>query len=99
MPSLQSSNVTLALHGFGHDEVSRMSPDEFGIYVDKCIAILGSHPRYQPFYAYTWGHHSKVTDEVLRQKKIVPVLCDGNNNRKYDSVMHRVLLDKELKSN
>lgn len=92
-PELLSANVSLGLHGYGHDEVSRMNKDEFASYVDKCCEPIKTHPRYAPFYAYTWGHHSVVTDRVLRGKQIVPVYMDGYANIHFDGAIHRKCID------
>lgn len=93
LPELRSKNVSLSLHGYGHDEVSEMSKEEFASYVDKCCVPIQTHPRYAPFYAYTWGHHSSVTDMVLREKKIVSVYMDGYANIHFDGAIHRKCID------
>ena len=93
LPELHSMNVSLSLHGYGHDEVSRMTKDKFASYVDKCNAQLKTNPRYAPYYAYTWGHHSAITDRVLREKKIVPVYMDGYANIHFDGAIHRKCID------
>lgn len=92
-PELLSENVSLGLHGYGHDEVSRMNKDEFASYVDKCCEPIKTHPRFTPYYAYTWGHHSAITDRVLREKKIVPVYMDGYANIHFDGAIHRKCID------
>ena len=88
-----SSNVTLALHGNGHDDVSGMEENEFGKYVDDCVPYLDNHPRFIPFYAYTWGRHSAINDRVLRARGIIPVCCDGKDNYVYSGLIHRVWMD------
>ncbi|MBQ4394852.1 MAG: polysaccharide deacetylase family protein [Paludibacteraceae bacterium] len=93
LPELCSKNVSLSLHGYGHDEVSEMSKEEFASYVDKCCVPIQTHPRFMPFYAYTWGRHSEVTDRVLREKKIVSVFMDGYANIHFDGAIHRKCID------
>ena len=90
---IHSENVTLAIHGLGHDDVSRLDEREFDAYVDECVSMLSGHPRYRPFYAYTWGRHSSENDHVLMKKNIVPVYCDGMNNFGYDGAIHRMWID------
>lgn len=90
---LCSENVTLAMHGMEHDDVSGMGKEAFSSYVDKCVNLLGGHVRFKPFFAYTWGRHSIVTDKVLREKGITPVYCDGMANYDYDGVIHRIWID------
>lgn len=93
LPALLSENVSLGLHGYGHDEVSKMNKDEFASYIDLGREALKIHPRYQPFYAYTWGHHSAVTDMVLKSTSIVPVYMDGYCNIHFDGAIHRKCID------
>lgn len=88
-----SGNVTLAIHGLGHDDVSKLNEREFSSYVDECVSLLGRHPRYKPFYAYTWGRHSSENDKVLKRKNIIPVYCDGMNNYGFDGAVQRVWVD------
>lgn len=93
LPTLNTENVTLSLHGYGHDEVSWMNAETFRNYVQKSKMALENHPRYRSYYAYTWGHHSKVTNNVLRAKNIVPVYMDGQMNDSWDGAIHRVNMD------
>lgn len=90
---LCGDNVTIGIHGYGHDEVDRMSKAEFEAYLDKCIAGLNGHSRFVPFYAYTWGRHSTATDQILREKSIVPVYCDNQHNTKFNGAIHRICID------
>lgn len=90
---LRSPNVTVCLHGYGHDEVSNMTYVEFAAYLKKCMAVLQSHPQYAPYYAYAWGHHSPVTDSVLHNVGIVPIYCDGMTNYVFDGAIHRICID------
>ena len=93
LQELLSENISLGLHGYGHDEVAKMREEEFASYVDQCMEHLKTHPRFKPYYAYTWGHHSIVTDKVLRGKKLVPVYMDGYDNASYDGAIHRKCID------
>lgn len=88
-----SENVTLGIHGLDHDDVSGLDESVFGSYVDKCVSMLSGHPRYRPYYAYTWGHHSSENDQVLKSRNIIPVYCDGVNNYGFDGAVHRVWVD------
>ena len=93
---LISDNVSLSIHGYGHEEVSTMDAETFGAYVKKCREILEAHPRYKAFYAYTWGRHSDITDRVLCENGIVPVYCDGKENVLWDGIIHRICIDGKL---
>ena len=54
-----------------------------------------SHPRYIPFFAYTWGNHNDTTDRILAEKNIVPVLCDGGATRRYYNGISRKPIDTQ----
>lgn len=92
-PVLNTSNISICMHGYGHDEVSGMREDEFHNYVQKCRNEIVYHPQYKPFYAYTWGRHSHLTDSVLHNMHIVPVYCDDADNIIFDGRIHRESID------
>ena len=83
LPALCSENISLALHGYGHDDVSKMSTDEFKNYVQISLNEI----------AYTWGRHSCYTDNVLRKMQIIPVYCEGKDNVVFDGAIHRECID------
>ena len=90
---LQSDNVSIGMHGWEHNDANLLSKKEFEYNVDRCVEVLSKHPRYVPFYAYTWGHHNSVTDKVIEDKGIVPVLVNGCVNRKYNGFVDRICID------
>jgi len=92
---LFSENVTLAMHGMGHDDVSGMGKEAFILYIDQCVDLLGRHARFKPFFAYPWGRHSSYNDKVLKKKGIIPVYCDGKSNYRFDGAIHREWIDGE----
>lgn len=91
--NLTSPLISIGMHGYEHNDATEMTKDEFTGSVDKCIELLQQHPRYIPFYAYTWGKHSDMTQSVLREKKIVPVLTDGESNYRYRQGISRKPID------
>ena len=91
--NLQSDNISIGMHGWEHNDALSLSKKEFEFNVDKCMEVLGKHPRFIPFYAYTWGHHNSVTDMVLEERGIVPVLVNGGANLKYNGFIDRVCID------
>lgn len=88
-----AENVTIAIHGLAHEDVSHMENKDFEAYVDECVTLIGEHPRFEPFYAYTWGRHSSTNDRVLMGKGLIPVYCDGKNNYCFNGAVHRECID------
>lgn len=91
--NLTSPLVTIGMHGYEHIDAVAQTPSEFSESVDRCIDVLSSHPRYIPYFAYTWGNHNDITDSILIQKGIIPVLCDGTTNRLYRNGISRKPID------
>jgi len=92
--------VEIGMHGLQHVDVSKMSEVEFQIFAEESIvktqsiASRLSPLAYIPFWAYTWGHHNPMTDKVLKENGIVPVLMDGMKNYNDPNCIHRELLEK-----
>ena len=93
--ALKSNLTSIGMHGYEHLDATKQTPEEFAESVDKCINILSSHPRYIPFFAYTWGNHNDTTDRILAEKNIVPVLCDGGATRRYYNGISRKPIDTQ----
>lgn len=91
--SIKSDYVTIGMHGFEHNDVTKLTKEEFLESVDRCIGVLEEHPRYIPYFAYTWGNYSELTQSVLKEKKIIPVLTDGQSNYLYQSGISRKPID------
>ncbi len=89
---LDSRLVTVGMHGYGHDDATRQSAGEFEESVDKCMEILRSHPRYIPYFAYTWGRYNDTTQRLLKEKGIVAVFADGESNYRFRLGIGRKLL-------
>lgn len=84
--------IEIGNHGWEHKDSCKMASYEFECSVLKNIEILSHHPRYVPFWAYTWGKHNAQTDEVLQQHGLIPVLVDGNHNYNDCQCVHRLVL-------
>ena len=97
--ALNGSLITVGMHGYGHDDATKQSVLEFEESVDKCIEILQSHPRYIPFFAYTWGRYSNKTQQQLVLRGIVPVLTDGEPNYRYRNGIGRKPIDSRYWGN
>ena len=81
--ALNSPLVTVGMHGYEHDDATLQSMTEFTESVNRCIELLRPHSRYIPFFAYTWGKFSDTTQQILKEKDIIPVLTDGESNYHY----------------
>lgn len=92
---LQSLLIEIAIHGWEHVSVPDMQEDEFERQTKLAVDKLETHPRYIPFYAYTYGRYNKESVAYLNQNKLIPVLCDGQKNYKFDGFIHRECIDGE----
>ena len=91
--ALTSPLVSIGMHGYEHIDALKQCTSDFSDSVEKCINELSSHPRYTPFFAYTWGNHNDSTDKILYDHGIVPVLCDGTANYRYKGGISRKPID------
>ena len=78
--NLTSPLIELGHHGWEHAAADKMTDDELFLSFSQNENILSTHPRYIPFWAYTWGRHNNKNNEFLYSKGIVPVLIEGNKN-------------------
>lgn len=86
---LQSPMYSIGIHGWKHVPVPSLKEEEFEQQTNMAIDDLSRYAQYIPFYAYTYGRHTNESDAFVRQKNLVPVLCDGKVNVKYDGYIHR----------
>ena len=75
--------ISLQGHGLEHKDATKISLEEFHRMIDP----------YKRFHAYTWGHHTIQTDNILRSYNIIPVFMDGMKNYNDASCIHRELLE------
>jgi peptidoglycan/xylan/chitin deacetylase (PgdA/CDA1 family) len=90
---LDSPWITIGMHGHEHLDATKQSEEEFRENVERCRELLSTHPRYVPFFAYTWGRHNSLTDEVLREMDLVPVLANGMKNYDGTRSISRICID------
>lgn len=90
--ALTSPLIEIGSHGWEHVEATGMTLEDFKASEEKNAAILSKHPRYVPFYAYTYGKHSAEEDVYLLSIGKVPVLIDGVDNYNDTLNIHRILL-------
>jgi len=91
--ALNSPWITIGMHGYEHNDATRMAEEDFSASIDRCIDLLKGHPRFIPYYAYTWGNYSEMTQRVLKNKHLVPVLTDGESNYRYRKGIGRKPID------
>lgn len=84
--------VSIGMHGWEHVAVSKQSEDEFKKNVEQSIQALKDCKSFVPFFAYPWGRHNGMTDRVLGEFDVVPVLMNRMKNYNDASVIHRELL-------
>lgn len=89
---LTSSLIAIGHHGWEHNKVTEMTEGEFEQSVELNVNLLKAHPNYVPFWAYTYGDHTEVSDEYLRAHGIAPIYIDGLPNYNNQGVIHRELL-------
>lgn len=90
--SLTNPLIEIGHHGWEHTAATEMTEEELLESLQKNIEVLSTHPRYIPFWAYTWGKHNKQNDEFLRSKGVVPILIEGNKNYKWIGSIDREIL-------
>ena len=89
---LTSPLIEIGHHGWEHIRVFEMTDAEFEKSVERNAVVISNHHNYVPFWAYTYGAHTKKTDDYLQGKHIVPVYIDGKKNYNDVKVIHRELL-------
>ena len=90
--ALTSPMIEIGSHGWEHTYATRMINQQFAESIDRNVQLLSRHPRYVPFHAYTYGDHNTVSDYILRERSLLPVLIDGVKNYNNEHVIHRELL-------
>jgi peptidoglycan/xylan/chitin deacetylase (PgdA/CDA1 family) len=90
--ALTSQLIEIGHHGWEHKSVQEMSGAELIDSMQKNIEILSSHPRYIPFWAYTYGIHDKNSDVIISNYGMTLVLVNGGKNYKWMGTIDRELL-------
>ena len=90
---LNSSWVTIGMHGYEHLNATKQSKEDFVDSVRKCKEMLQGHPGYIPYFAYTWGLFSEGTQRVLDEMHVVPVLTSGEGNQRFKEGIDRRPMD------
>ena len=90
--ALTSPMIEIGHHGWEHTAASEMTEEELFESLQKNTEILSAHPRYIPFWAYTWGKHIESNDKCLLVNVIIPILIEGNKNYKWIGTIDREIL-------
>lgn len=90
--ALTSPLIEIGHHGWEHTAAPEMTDEDFFKFLQKNIKILSTHPRYIPFWAYTWGKHIESNDKCLLVNGIIPILIEGNKNYKWIGTIDREIL-------
>lgn len=90
--ALTSPLIEIGYHGWEHTAATEMMEEELLESLQKNTEILSAHPRYIPFWAYTWGKHIESNDKCLLVNGIIPILIEGNKNYKWIGAIDRELL-------
>ena len=90
--TMTSPLIEIGSHGWEHIRVSEMTEIEFEKSVELNINLLKEQPNNVPFWAYTYGDHTELSDKYLREQQMVPVYIDGMPNYNNPAVIHRELM-------
>ena len=91
--ALTSPLISIGIHGHEHVDATKQTIEGFRDNVEQCRKILKQHARYVPFFAYTWGHHTIETDEVLKLNGLIPVMTNEMKNYNNNTYIDRECLD------
>ena len=89
---LNSHLIEIGHHGWEHTSVYHMNETEFKNSIERNIELLSKHPRYIPFWAYTWGHNNDKSNYLLKMYNITPVVITGGRNYNFNGFFDRELL-------
>ena len=90
--ALASSYIEIGHHGWEHTAATEMTDEGVLESLQKNIEILSAHPRYIPFWAYTYGKHNQNSDIILSKNGVIPVLVNGGKNYMWKGMIDRELL-------
>lgn len=94
--ALNSPFIEIGMHGHEHPNVQQIKEEQFEADVNTCRAILCSHPRFIPMYAYPWGMATKESMDFLMNSDIVPVLVSGGKNYQWKGSINRDCIDNKV---
>lgn len=90
--ALTSPLIEIGNHGWEHVRVTELTKEEFEKSVANNVNFLKEHPNYVPYWAYTFGSHTRATDEHLYTSGLIPVYVNGEKNYHEAIVINRELM-------
>lgn len=85
--------VSIASHGWNHQSTTEQSCQAFQSNINRSMQFLSNLEGYIPYFAYPCGKHSEKQDEILKEKGLIPVYCDGRRNYGKVEGIHRESID------
>lgn len=86
------TNISFGMHGWDHTDVSKQNECDFRNNIEQSVKALNRYGNFVSFFAYPWGRHNTMNDNLLKEFGLVPVLMDGMKNCNDTSVIHREIL-------
>lgn len=90
--ALTSPFIEIGHHGWEHTAATEMTEEELLESLQKNIEVLSAHPRYIPFWAYTYGRHDKNSDAIITHANLIPILVTGSKNYQWKGNIDRELM-------
>lgn len=90
--SLTNPLIEIGHHGWEHTAATEMTEEELLESLQRNIEVLSAHPRYIPFWAYTYGIHNQNSDFTLSNNGMNLILVNGGKNYKLMGAIDRELL-------
>ena len=90
--SLTNPLIEIGHHGWEHTAATEMTKEELLESLQKNAEILSAHPRYIPYWAYTYGRRNHNSDVTLSNNGMNLVLVNGGKNYKWIGAIDRELL-------
>lgn len=96
--ALTSPFIEIGHHGWEHTAATEMTEEELLESLQRNIEVLSAHPRYIPFWAYTYGKYTDQTNFLLRNNKLILVKVSGGQNFHLQEAVDResIFMDKKL---
>jgi peptidoglycan/xylan/chitin deacetylase (PgdA/CDA1 family) len=82
--------IEVGHHGWEHNAIDSTSTEGLEESIKLNVNILSSHPRYIPYWAYTYGRKSNASDQILKDYQLIPVMVSGCKN-----INDRLIIDRE----
>lgn len=87
--SLTSPMIEIGMHGHEHLNAQHISEAQFEEDLNICKALLHTHPRFIPAFAYPWGLATTDSKAYLLENGILPVTVMGGVNYKWKGTIDR----------